>query len=646
MATVQLNPNDIRDYVRFLRIKGLPQYRITGRSAWFPDEYADRIDGCDVSLRYANFEPSSFAFDYQRAITKIAVEKKRFCVFARCGLGKTIILLDFALAASMATKRRVLIVSPLMVVGQTIEEAKRFYGESLPLRQIRANELQSWLNDGDGIAITNYEAITEDLVAANLGGLILDESSMLKSHYGAWGTRLLAMGRGVEYKLCLSGTPAPNDRIEYANHAVFMDAFPTVNSFLARFFVNRGQTRERWELKAHALEPFYRALSHWCIFLNDPATYGWKDNCDTIPPIVVTIHDVPSTRQQRDALMDSTGTLFVGEAGGIGSRGKIARIGKGFHGGEKIESNKTKYVADLVASWPDESTIVWCKYNAEQDEISKAIPGCGNIDGSTPLDERKAIIDWFQGKICTCEMRKRTRRTCESITHPTSTNGSHAQGSSETHITLCDEKDTRPANQSESKPESSRATGRRKIQSSGNPKDSENTVSRSSNTIRCSNCSTEDVPSANHLSAGANTQDTSTTATRPESSGASCVPNAILDLESSKMTPLVLSVPRCTCGGIPLRRVLVSKPRILGLGLNLQSATRQVFSSLQDSYEEYHQAVHRSNRIGSTRPLNVHIPVTEFERPMIETVLKKAKMIDRDTETQERLFREKGLIHV
>ena len=75
---------------------------------------------------------------------------------------------------------------------------------------------------------------------------------MLKSHYGQWGQRLIELGRGLSWKLGETGTPAPNDRIEYANHAVFLDQYPTVNSFLARFFVNRGQTNERWELKPHA----------------------------------------------------------------------------------------------------------------------------------------------------------------------------------------------------------------------------------------------------------------------------------------------------------------------------------------------------------------------------------------------------------
>jgi hypothetical protein len=87
-------------------------------------------------------------------------------------------------------------------------------------------------------------------------------------------------------------------------------------------------------------------------------------------------------------------------------------------------------------------------------------------------------------------------------------------------------------------------------------------------------------------------------------------------------------------------RVLISKPKILGFGLNLQVATRQVFSGLQDSYEQFYQCVKRSNRVGSKLPLNVHIPVTELEEPMIETVLRKAARVEEDTIQQEMLFRE------
>jgi superfamily II DNA or RNA helicase len=90
-------------------------------------------------------------------------------------------------------------------------------------------------------------------------------------------------------------------------------------------------------------------------------------------------------------------------------------------------------------------------------------------------------------------------------------------------------------------------------------------------------------------------------------------------------------------------RVLITKPKILGFGLNLQVCTRQVFSGLQDSYEEYYQAVKRSNRIGSTKPLMVHIPVSDVERPMVENVLRKARRVEADTREQEAMFRESSI---
>jgi hypothetical protein len=425
-------------------------------------------------------------FDYQKAIAEIAIRKRKYAIFADCGLGKTLIFLEYMrhVGDVLPQGKSVLMICPLMVVRQTIAESKRWYGNDLPIKQVHAKDLPSWTESGGRIGITNFEAITEKVNQGRIGALIIDESSMLKSHYGAWGTRLIELGKGLEWKLAGTGTPAPNDRIEYANHAVLLDQFPTVNSFLAKYFVNRGETQNRWELKPHALRPFYKSLSHWSIFLTNPAVYGWKDNCGTLPPINVHIEDVDLTEDQRGQAQIASGDLF-GTLGGIGSRAKIARIAKGIG----AESLKPDYIVNRLNSFGDESRIVWCRYNAEQDQLASMISNSGNIDGSTPHDERVRIVEDFQsGKI----------------------------------------------------------------------------------------------------------------------------------------------------------KTLISKPKILGLGLNLQCCTRQLFSTLQDSYEEYYQAVKRSNRYGSTRPLNVHIPVTDLERPMIETVLRKAARVQQDTEEQERLFREIG----
>lgn len=492
MATIVLDHKNIEDYRRFLAIKRLPTWRIRGREAWFPDEYAKLIGVKSNGRRLVTWEPSPFLFDYQRDILKLALKKRKFAVFADCGLGKTLIFLEFAQAAARSLRRKkqnVLIVSPLMVIEQTLAEAERFY-PGLEIDQITAKNLSYWLeNEGGRIGITNYEAIRPDVEQGQLGALILDESSMLKSHYGKWGTKLIELGRGLEWKLAGTGTPAPNDRIEYANHAVLLDQFPTVNAFLATYFVNRGQTNERWVLKDHALGAFYRALSHWCIFLTNPATYGWRDHSSDIPPIHVHIHEVANTREQQQALQSETGQLFASSLGGIATRGKLGQIAKGHLNGRELKTNKPAFIRELVDSFNGESTLIWCIYNREQETMERTFPDAASISGDTPHQQRLELINEFK-------------------------------------------------------------SGR--------------------------------------------------------------------------------------------RRVLISKPKILGFGLNLQIATRQVFSGLQDSYESYYQAVKRSNRVGSTRPLNVHIPVTDLEEPMVQNVLRKAHMIQRDTEEQERIFKEQS----
>lgn len=493
MRHCTLDLNSIEDYRKFLRIKSLPTYSFTGRTAYYPEEYAEAVEGRSVAVVDDwKYEPWPGLWDYQRDISAMALRKKKFCAFVRCGFGKTLILLEFARNAAMRIgKKRVLIVSPLMVIKQTIAEAKRFYGDALPIEQVAACDLAEWMKGEGGIGITNYEAIVDGLERCNVGALILDESSLLKSMYGAWGTRLIEIGKGLEYKLCCTGTPAPNDRIEYGNHAVFMDAFPNLNSFLARYFVNRAQTSERWELKQHAIKPFYRDLAHWCIFLTNPAVYGWKDNINELPPVHLHVDRIDITEGQRHAMQDMTGNLIMMDAGGIGTRAKLAKIGKGFAKDTTIKSHKPEFMRKLCESFPDESCIIWCKFNDEQDALNAMFKGSESIQGSTPIAERERIIADFQSGKC---------------------------------------------------------------------------------------------------------------------------------------------------------RILISKARVLGFGLNLQICTRMIFSGLHDSWEEFHQCISRASRCGATLPLNVHIPITELEEPMVQTVLTKAKRIEQDTREQEEMFRVSGLL--
>lgn len=487
---IDIDCNDLADYTMFLKARGLPRYEIKGRRVIVPDDLRHLIDGSQAEQSNEYAAPN-WMFDYQAAIVSRAIAQKKFAVFADCGLGKTAILLEFARHAWSAGKRT-LIVSPLMVINQTIDEADQFFGDSLPMKRVKSSDLQSWL-DAEGyqsVGITNYEAMRDIDPTSRVDCLILDESSILKSHYGKYGRELIRLGRQAEYKLALTGTPAPNDRIEFANHAVFLDVHRTVNEFLARYFINRGQTSNRWELKPHAIRPFYRDLSSWSIFVSNPSVYGWTDNCETLPPIHIHIEHVDMTAEQQAAVQELTGGLFAANSGGIGQRSKLGQIAKGSYRGDAIPTLKPAYIRKLVDQWPNESTLIWCLYNDEQQQLEQWIPEAGSITGSTSETQRQKTVDAFKA-----------------------------------------------------------------------------------GTIK----------------------------------------------------------------------TLISKPSILGFGLNLQIATRQIFSGLQDSYEQFYQAVKRSNRYGSTNPLNVHIPVCDVEIPMVQNVLLKSDRVDADTREQEKIFSESQL---
>lgn len=483
---IVLNPNSIDDYRRFLAVKQLPIYKVRGCEVWFPDEYAERLGMAPQATGDLRYVPSPFLFDYQRDIAALALKKKKFIICVDPGYGKTLIYGEILRTVMKAIGRRQggLLVAPPMVIDQTIAEYQKFYGDKLPVERVASGDLDTWLQSCAGkIGITNYEAFRNPLRRGQLGILIGDELHVLASHYGKYAQGVIDLGRGLEWKFGGTGTPAPNDRIEYANYAVFLDQFPTINSFLARYFVNRGQTNERWVLKRHSLEAFYKSLSHWSIHMSHPSVFGWKDNAATIPPYKIHIQDVAMTPEQTAAAQKLLGTLYVANAGGIVSRSKLAAIAKGIGG---IETLKYDHIRRLVDSMPSRSVVIWAERNAEQDMLEKTFPDAASIQGKTKDKDRTRLLeDWLQGR----------------------------------------------------------------------------------------------------------------------------------------------------------RKVLISKAEILGYGMNMQVSTAHIFSTLHDSWRDYYQCIKRSNRVGSTEPLDVYIPVTDIERPMVENVLRKAVRIDQDAREQAEIFK-------
>lgn len=73
-------------------------------------------------------------------------------------------------------------------------------------------------------------------------------------------------------------------------------------------------------------------------------------------------------------------------------------------------------------------------------------------------------------------------------------------------------------------------------------------------------------------------------------------------------------------GGI---RVLVSKPKILGSGMNFQNCHNTAFVGLSDSWEQYYQAIRRFYRFGQTKEVNVHVISAESEGAVVANIQRK-----------------------
>lgn len=113
------------------------------------------------------------------------------------------------------------------------------------------------------------------------------------------------------------------------------------------------------------------------------------------------------------------------------------------------------------------------------------------------------------------------------------------------------------------------------------------------------------------------------------------IPGAILLTGKTKQEDRVDILERFRCGEI---KTLISKPRLMGTGLNLQFLSTCIFSWSKDSFEEFYQAVGRLQRYGQKKQVKIYIPYTDLEAPMLQNVMRKEKNYKEDSTFQEQLY--------
>jgi SNF2 family DNA or RNA helicase len=186
-------------------------------------------------------------FDWQAHVVKWAVKQGRAALFEDCGLGKTLQQLEWAHQVAMHTGGMVLILTPLAVAHQTMKEATKF---GIAAKVVKDQDECA----GSGIFVTNYEKL-EHFDASQFVGVVLDESSILKNFTGKTRKLLTDTFAHHPYRLCCTATPAPNDFMEFGQHAEFLGVMPS-NEMLSRWFINDTMNFGSYRLKGHAEADF------------------------------------------------------------------------------------------------------------------------------------------------------------------------------------------------------------------------------------------------------------------------------------------------------------------------------------------------------------------------------------------------------
>jgi len=308
-------------------------------------------------------------FDFQRWIVKTALRKGRYAVFADCGLGKTLMQLEWADKVVTKTKQPVLIIAPLAVSGQTIKEGVKF-GISLAKYSDQT---------APGIYITNYEQI-ENIDCSLFAGVVLDESSILKNFDGKTKQLLIDKFIDTQYKLACTATPSPNDVMELGNHAEFLNVMSR-NEMLSMYFVHDGGETAKWRLKGHAESIFWGFIASWSVMLAKPSDIGFSAEGYDLPDL----HFVEKTIQtdRRD-----NGMLFNAVAISATDFNQELRLTK---------IPRLSEAAEIVNA-SDEPFIVWIKQNEEADHIKALIPDAVEVRGNeTPEAKERKLLGFANG---------------------------------------------------------------------------------------------------------------------------------------------------------------------------------------------------------------------------------------------------------
>jgi len=327
------------------------------------------------------FEPifmPDMAFDFQKYIIEKSVNKGRIGTFADTGLGKTLISLSFAQNVVMKTNSRVLILTPLAVAFQFIDEAEK----------IGIDDIE-YSKDGKftkKIVVCNYERL-HLFEASDFDGVILDESSILKNFKGSIKNQITAFIKKVKYRNLTTATPSPNDFIELGTSSEAL-GYMGYMDMLGKFFKsnqnsvdsNNRNIGEKFYLKPHAETAFFQWVNTWSMMVKKPSDLGFSDDRYILPELIKNKHIV-----ENNSTMEHDGQISM-------FRKEAKTMTEVRHEQKQTEQERCEKAAELASG---KVSVYWCNTNAESGMLKEMDNEAIEIIGSQTIEKKEETLKAF-----------------------------------------------------------------------------------------------------------------------------------------------------------------------------------------------------------------------------------------------------------
>mgnify|MGYP005807263067 CR=1 FL=1 len=315
---------------------------------------------------------------HQAHCVDFALRAGRSAMFLDTGLGKTLCALEWGRVIVEHTGKPVLMLAPLAVAAQHQREAEKFGIDALAIRE--ADQIA-----GARVYITNYDRL-DRFDASIFGGVILDESSIIKSLHGKTTRALIEAFSATPFRLACTATPAPNDHTELGQHAEFLGVM-SQTQMLSRWFIHDSADTGTWRMKGHAVQDFWSWVASWARCVSKPSDLGFSDEGYTLPPLNLQRHVVMADRSiESGQEKDGQARLFR-----IPDTSATA-----IHREKRMTTEaRADLIAEIVARETGEPWVTWCDTDYEADALADRIPGAVEVRGSMTPDAKEARITAF-----------------------------------------------------------------------------------------------------------------------------------------------------------------------------------------------------------------------------------------------------------